>query len=148
MSRRVVVTGMGAITPIGLGVEEFWAGVRAGKTGFGEIMACVISVSIYPGATALTVIFRLASSFATDFVSPITPAFDNAGITKDNLMIRMTDQDFDAVIETNLKGTFNTMKHMYRPFLKQKAGRIINLSSVTGILGNAGQANYAASNAY
>lgn len=72
---------------------------------------------------------------------------NNAGITKDNLMIRMTEADFDAVIETNLKGTFNTMKHMYRPFLKQKAGRIINLSSVTGILGNAGQANYAASKA-
>lgn len=72
---------------------------------------------------------------------------NNAGITKDNLMIKMTDADFDAVIETNLKGTFNTMKHMYRPFLKQKAGRIINLSSVTGLLGNAGQANYAASKA-
>lgn len=72
---------------------------------------------------------------------------NNAGITKDNLMIRMSEADFDAVIETNLKGTFNTMKHMYRPFLKQKAGRIINLSSVTGILGNAGQANYAASKA-
>jgi len=72
---------------------------------------------------------------------------NNAGITKDNLVIKMTDADFDAVIETNLKGTFNMMKHMYRPFLKQKAGRIINLSSVTGILGNAGQANYAASKA-
>ena len=72
---------------------------------------------------------------------------NNAGITKDNLMIKMTEEDFDAVIDTNLKGTFNTMKHMYRPFLKQKAGRIINLSSVTGILGNAGQANYAASKA-
>lgn len=72
---------------------------------------------------------------------------NNAGITKDNLMIRMSEEDFDAVIETNLKGVFNTMKHMYRPFLKQKAGRIINLSSVSGILGNAGQANYAASKA-
>lgn len=72
---------------------------------------------------------------------------NNAGITKDNLMIKMTEEDFDAVMDTNLKGTFNTMKHMYRPFLKQKAGRIINLSSVTGILGNAGQANYAASKA-
>lgn len=72
---------------------------------------------------------------------------NNAGITKDNLMIKMTETDFDAVIETNLKGTFNMMKHIYRPFLKQKAGRIINLSSVTGILGNAGQANYAASKA-
>lgn len=72
---------------------------------------------------------------------------NNAGITKDNLLIKMSESDFDAVIGTNLKGTFNMMKHMYRPFLKQKAGRIINLSSVTGVLGNAGQANYAASKA-
>lgn len=72
---------------------------------------------------------------------------NNAGITRDNLVIKMTEEDFDAVIETNLKGTFNTIKHMYRPFLKQKEGRIINLSSVSGILGNAGQANYAASKA-
>ena len=72
---------------------------------------------------------------------------NNAGITKDNLVIKMTEADFDAVIDTNLKGTFNTIKHMYRPFLKQKAGRVINLSSVSGVLGNAGQANYAASKA-
>ena len=72
---------------------------------------------------------------------------NNAGITKDNLVIKKTAQDFDAVIDTNLKGTFNTIKHMYRPMIKQKAGRIINLSSVTGVLGNAGQANYAASKA-
>lgn len=72
---------------------------------------------------------------------------NNAGITKDNLVMKMTEADFDAVIDTNLKGTFNTIKHMYRPFLKQKAGRIVNLSSVSGVLGNAGQANYAASKA-
>ena len=72
---------------------------------------------------------------------------NNAGITKDNLMIKMPEADFDAVIATNLKGTFNTIKHMYRPFLKQRSGRIINLSSVSGVLGNAGQANYAASKA-
>ena len=72
---------------------------------------------------------------------------NNAGITKDNLMIKMSEDDFDAVIDTNLKGTFNTIKHMYRAFLKQRAGRIINLSSVSGVLGNAGQANYAASKA-
>jgi 3-oxoacyl-[acyl-carrier protein] reductase len=72
---------------------------------------------------------------------------NNAGITRDNLVIKMTEDDFDAVIDTNLKGTFNTIKHMYRPFLKQKAGRIINLSSVSGVLGNAGQANYSASKA-
>ena len=72
---------------------------------------------------------------------------NNAGITRDNLVIKMTEEDFDAVIDTNLKGTFNTIKHMYRPFLKQKAGRIINLSSISGVLGNAGQTNYAASKA-
>lgn len=72
---------------------------------------------------------------------------NNAGITRDNLVIRMKEEDFDAVIDTNLKGTFNTIKHMYRPFLKQRAGRIINISSVTGILGNAGQVNYSASKA-
>ena len=60
-------------------------------------------------------------------------------------MIKMTEDDFDQVVDVNLKGTFNTMKHMYRPFLKQKYGRIINLSSVTGVYGNAGQVNYAAS---
>ncbi|TCL56985.1 3-oxoacyl-[acyl-carrier-protein] reductase [Kineothrix alysoides] len=72
---------------------------------------------------------------------------NNAGITKDNLMIKMTEEDFDGVIDTNLKGTFNTIKHMYRPFIKQRSGRIINLSSVSGVLGNPGQANYAASKA-
>lgn len=72
---------------------------------------------------------------------------NNAGITRDNLVIKMTEEDFDQVIDVNLKGTFNTMKHMYRPFLKQKYGRIINLSSVTGVYGNAGQVNYAASKA-
>ena len=72
---------------------------------------------------------------------------NNAGITKDNLMIKMSEDDFAVVIDTNLKGTFNTIKHMYRAFLKQRAGRIINLSSVSGVLGNAGQANYAASKA-
>ena len=72
---------------------------------------------------------------------------NNAGITKDNLMMMMKPEDFDAVIATNLKGTFNTMQLLYRPFVKQKSGRIINLSSVSGIGGNAGQANYAASKA-
>ncbi|MBR2401896.1 MAG: 3-oxoacyl-[Lachnospiraceae bacterium] len=72
---------------------------------------------------------------------------NNGGITRDNLVMKMTEEDFDAVIDTNLKGTFNTMKHCYRPMLKQRSGRIINLSSVTGLLGNAGQVNYAASKA-
>ena len=72
---------------------------------------------------------------------------NNAGITRDNLLMKISEQDYDAVMDTNLKGTFNTMKHTYRAFLKQRGGRIINLTSVTGLLGNAGQANYAASKA-
>ncbi len=72
---------------------------------------------------------------------------NNAGITRDNLLIRMTEKEFDDVLDTNLKGTFFMMKQVYRTFLKQKSGRIINLSSVSGILGNAGQANYSASKA-
>ncbi|MDD3220425.1 MAG: 3-oxoacyl-[acyl-carrier-protein] reductase [Lachnospiraceae bacterium] len=72
---------------------------------------------------------------------------NNAGITKDNLIMKMSEEDFDAVLNINLKGTFNTIKHISRQMLKQRAGKIINITSVSGILGNAGQANYAASKA-
>ena len=70
---------------------------------------------------------------------------NNAGITRDNLIMKMSEEDFDAVIDANLKGCFNTIKAVSRQMLKQRAGRIINITSVSGILGNAGQANYAAS---
>ncbi|MEE0421373.1 MAG: 3-oxoacyl-[acyl-carrier-protein] reductase [Lachnospiraceae bacterium] len=72
---------------------------------------------------------------------------NNAGITRDNLIMKMSEEDFDRVIDTNLKGTFNTIRHLARQMLKQKSGKIINISSVSGVLGNAGQANYAASKA-
>ena len=72
---------------------------------------------------------------------------NNAGITRDGLIMKMSEADYDAVLDTNLKGAFNTIRHMSRYFLKQKSGRIINISSVSGILGNAGQANYSASKA-
>jgi len=72
---------------------------------------------------------------------------NNAGITRDNLMIKMSEEDFDMVVDTNLKGAFNTMKCLYRNFIKLRAGRIINISSVSGVMGNAGQANYSASKA-
>lgn len=72
---------------------------------------------------------------------------NNAGITKDGLLLKMTEEDFDKVIDINLKGSFNCIKHVSRQMLKQKAGRIINMSSVVGVVGNAGQTNYAASKA-
>lgn len=72
---------------------------------------------------------------------------NNAGITKDNLIIRMREDDFDDVIRINLKGTFNCSKIFGRHMLKQKSGRIINISSVVGIMGNPGQSNYSASKA-
>ncbi len=72
---------------------------------------------------------------------------NNAGITKDTLMLRMGEDQWDAVIEVNLKSVFNLTKHALRPMLKARGGSIINMSSVVGIFGNAGQANYAASKA-
>ena len=72
---------------------------------------------------------------------------NNAGITKDNLLMKMKEEEFDAVIDTNLKGSFNTMRHVARYMLKQKSGSIINISSVSGVLGNPGQMNYCASKA-
>lgn len=72
---------------------------------------------------------------------------NNSGITKDTLLLRMKEEDFDSVIDVNLKGTFNTIKHAARQMMKQRSGSIINMSSVVGISGNAGQINYAASKA-
>lgn len=72
---------------------------------------------------------------------------NNAGITKDKLIISMTEEDFDAVIDTNLKGTFNMCKLVSKIMIKQRSGRIVNMSSVVGVSGNAGQVNYSASKA-
>lgn len=72
---------------------------------------------------------------------------NNAGVTRDNLILRMTEEEYDKVLDTNLKGAFNTIRHLSRYFLKQRGGKIINISSVSGVMGNAGQPNYAASKA-
>ena len=72
---------------------------------------------------------------------------NNAGIVRDKLVLKMEEADFDAVINVNLKGTFNMIKHTYTHFMKKRAGRIVNVASVVGINGNAGQANYSASKA-
>lgn len=91
---------------------------------------------------------------ATETVNSIIEEFggldilvNNAGIVRDKLMLKMEEQDFDAVININLKGTYNMIKATYKHFMKQRSGRIISLASVVGIMGNAGQANYSASKA-
>ncbi len=72
---------------------------------------------------------------------------NNAGVTRDNLIMRMSEEDYDTVLDTNLKGAFNMIRQFSRGMVKQRSGKIINISSVSGVLGNAGQANYAASKA-
>lgn len=89
---------------------------------------------------------KLVEDVLTDFGS-LDVLINNAGITKDNLLMRMGEEDFDQVIEINLKSVFNMTKAVQRTFLKQRKGSIIHMSSVVGVKGNAGQANYAASKA-
>ena len=89
---------------------------------------------------------NLVESFLNDFET-IDVLINNAGITKDNLLMRMSEDDFDKVMEVNLKSVFNMTKACQRVFLKNRNGSIINMSSVVGVKGNAGQSNYAASKA-
>ena len=84
---------------------------------------------------------------AMDTFGRVDILVNNAGITRDNLLMRMSEEEFDAVIAVNLKGTFNCIKQAARPMMKQKYGKIINMASVVGVTGNAGQVNYAASKA-
>lgn len=89
---------------------------------------------------------QLAAEVVADFGS-IDVLINNAGITKDNLLMRISEEDFDTVIEVNLKSVFNMTKAVQRTMLKQRQGSLIHMSSVVGVKGNAGQANYAASKA-
>ena len=94
--------------------------------------------------------FEKAQQLVTDVLADfeaIDVLINNAGITKDNLLMRITEEDFDKVIEVNLKSVFNMTKAVQRTMLKQRNGSIINMSSVVGVKGNAGQSNYAASKA-
>ncbi len=107
------------------------------------------------GGTAIAVIGDVANmqdaetliKAAVDEFGKVDILVNNAGITKDSLLIRMSESDWDAVININLKGTFNCIKAVTRLMMKQRYGRIINITSVVGEIGNAGQANYAASKA-
>ena len=112
-----------------------------------EIAAYGVKVKGYASnAASFEDTAKVVEQIHNDFGS-IDILVNNAGITKDNIMLGMKEEDFDQVININLKGAFNCIKLVYRPMMKQKYGRIINMSSVVGIEGNAGQINYAASKA-
>lgn len=110
------------------------------KENGGEALAYGCNVSDYNAVEAM--MKDLIAQFGR-----IDILVNNAGITKDGLLMKMSEADYDAVLDINLKGTFNCIKHISRQMLKQKGGRIINLSSVVGVYGNAGQVNYSASKA-
>jgi 3-oxoacyl-[acyl-carrier protein] reductase len=112
-----------------------------------ELSKLGVKVKAYKSdASSFEACEKLASEVMSDFDS-LDALINNAGITKDNLLMRMSEEDFDKVIEVNLKSVFNMTKAFQRVFLKQRNGSIINISSIVGVKGNAGQANYAASKA-
>lgn len=112
-----------------------------------ELAAAGVRAQGYPSNAAHhAAAEQLVSDVLADF-GKIDVLINNAGITRDNLLMRMTEEQWDEVINTNLKSVFNLSKHIARPMMKQKGGSIVNISSVVGVNGNAGQANYAASKA-
>lgn len=102
----------------------------------------IVKADISNFSDAETLIKRAQEEFGS-----IDILVNNAGITKDNLILRMKEEDFDKVIDTNLKGVFNCIKHVTPIMIKQRSGKIVNISSVVGVSGNAGQSNYAAAKA-
>ncbi|MDG2491441.1 MAG: 3-oxoacyl-[acyl-carrier-protein] reductase [Flavobacteriaceae bacterium] len=121
--------------------------VDAAKALESELIAFGVKAKGYQSnAASFEQAHTLVEDVAKDF-DGLDILINNAGITKDNLLMRMGEEDFDQVIEVNLKSVFNMTKAVQRTFLKQRKGSIINMSSVVGVKGNAGQANYAASKA-
>lgn len=155
--KNAIITG--ASRGIGKGIAEIYAqhganvaftyssSVEAANELEKELQALGIKAKGYKSNAAN---FEEAQQLANDVLAEfgsIDILVNNAGITKDNLLMRMSEEDFDKVIEVNLKSVFNMTKAVQRTMLKQRKGSIINMSSVVGVKGNAGQANYAASKA-
>jgi 3-oxoacyl-[acyl-carrier protein] reductase len=151
-----VVTGGGK--GIGLAIaREFRArGAAVVVTGRDQAaLDAFVAETAAAGGKALAVAADMAKAGEADRVCAATlEAFgkadvlvNNAGITRDGLLVRMSDEDWDAVLDTNLKGAFRAIRAFTRPMMKQRWGRIVNITSVIGLIGNAGQANYAASKA-
>lgn len=157
-SRRVAVVtggsrGIGRAVSLALAADGFDISVVFG--GNEEAAAKTVADLEAVGATAKAYRCDVSDSEAVgETVKQVIADFggvwalvNDAGITRDGLIARMSDEDFDRVIGVNLKGAFNTMRALARPFMRQKGGRVVNVSSIVGLMGNAGQANYASSKA-
>ena len=156
--KNVIITG--ASRGIGKGIAEIFAqhGAHVAFTYSSseapalelekELKAMGVQAKAYKSnAASFADSEALVAKVLEDFEGRIDVLINNAGITKDNLLMRMGEEDFDQVIEINLKSVFNMTKAVQRTMLKQRRGSIINMSSVVGVKGNAGQTNYAASKA-
>ncbi len=156
-NKTTLITG--ASRGIGKGIAEIFAkngsniaftynaSVDAAKALEKELQSYGVKVKGFQSNAAN---FDAAQQLAKDVLEEfgtIDVLINNAGITKDNLLLRISEEDFDKVIEVNLKSVFNLTKAVIRPMMKQRSGSIINMSSVVGVKGNAGQSNYAASKA-
>jgi 3-oxoacyl-[acyl-carrier protein] reductase len=126
---KVAIIGRQAVQ-----AEKIAAGFGAGAAGFGCDVADEEAV-------------EAAVTAAERALGPVSVLVNNAGLTRDNILIRLSGADWDAVLDTNLKGAFHTTRAVIKGMMKRRAGRIINITSVVGLTGNKGQANYAASKA-
>ena len=113
-----------------------------------EITALGVNAKAYQCNVADSAAVNETVKAVTNDLGKIDILVNNAGITRDGLMLRMKDEDFDAVLDTNLKGAFNMIRACYSGFIRKKSGRIINISSVSGIMGNAGPEDIAAAVAF
>lgn len=151
----VTGAGRGIGRAIALTLAENGATVIVNYNGSKESAQAVVAEITQNGGSAEAMQCNVADFASSEaFVKEILAKYqkvdilvNNAGITRDNLIMRMSEADYDAVLDTNLKGAFNMIRHLSRSLIKQRSGKIINISSVSGVLGNAGQANYAASKA-
>lgn len=143
IARELAAAGMNVVvnssSEKSLPAAEALAAEIAGQFGV-EAVAVAANVAVEEEANALI-------AAATDAFGRVDVLVNNAGITRDGLAARMSDEDFDAVIDINLKGSFHCCRAAAKVMMKQRWGRIINMSSVVGVYGNAGQVNYAASKA-
>ena len=153
--KRIIVTGSSRGIGAGLAMALAAKGARVAVTFSSNAASAEKVMSELPGEGHLLVNLNVASSESVDTAfgeilekfGGVDGLVNNAGITKDQLLMRMKDEDFDSVISTNLRGAYLCTKAVMRPMMKARAGSIVNVSSVVGQMGNPGQSNYSASKA-